>query len=332
MPGRVAGGDACHRRVAAVLAVGQRERRLESRQSLDRRVAARAFVDVDHRLAALGVADRDRRHLGVEAAGIDRGDRLLVARQRERVLVLAAHGVADRDALGVRAHVAVLDRAPQAVVHGRVDELAVAEAVAEAAPWRNRYGAWFIDSMPPATTSSASPGADLGGGQHDRLEPRAADAIDRRGRRAVRQTGLERRLAGRCLADARLEDLAHQDFVDGGRRGSRPGPLNGRADRDAAEVRRGNRAQRSAELADRGARGADEIDVAVRPGIVRNHWPNLHLDPVRPPRASRGGRRARRAAVSFRGARAGRCRSRGRSSGRGGRRRPALRARAAAAM
>ena len=75
---------------AAVLAVGQRECGLQAGERLDRRVAARAFVDGDDRLAALGVADGHGRHLGVEPAGIDGGDRLLVARQREGVLVLAA--------------------------------------------------------------------------------------------------------------------------------------------------------------------------------------------------------------------------------------------------
>ena len=95
-------------------------------------VAPRALVDGDDRLAALRVADGDRRHLGVEPPGVDGGDRLLVAGERERVLVLAADVVRDRDALGVGAHVAVLDGAPQAVVDGRVDQLPVAEAKAEA--------------------------------------------------------------------------------------------------------------------------------------------------------------------------------------------------------
>ena len=173
---------------------------------------------------------------------------------------------------------------------GRVDELAVAEAKPNRAPG-TRYGAWFIDSMPPATTSSASPGADLRGREHDRLEPGAADAVDRRGRGAVRQTGHQRRLAGRRLTDAGLEDLAHQDFVDGGRRGLETGPLDRRANGDAAQVRCGNRAQRSAELADRRARGGDEIDVAVGAGIVLDHGPNLHLDPVRLPRQPSPGER-----------------------------------------
>jgi hypothetical protein len=54
------------------------------------------------------------------------------------------------------AHVTVLDGAPQAVVDGGVDERRVAQTGPKRAPGR-RYGAVFIDSIPPATTRSASP-------------------------------------------------------------------------------------------------------------------------------------------------------------------------------
>ena len=51
-PGRVAGRDRADRRGAAVLAVGQRERRLEPCERLHRGVAARPLVDGHDRLAA----------------------------------------------------------------------------------------------------------------------------------------------------------------------------------------------------------------------------------------------------------------------------------------
>ena len=70
---------------------------------------------------------------------------------------LAADVVLDRDALGVGAHVAVLDRAPQAVVDGRVDERRRRRGGSRSGRPGRRYGAPFIDSMPPATTTSASP-------------------------------------------------------------------------------------------------------------------------------------------------------------------------------
>ncbi|MEA2578727.1 MAG: acetyl-CoA C-acetyltransferase, partial [Chloroflexota bacterium] len=126
--------DGAFGRVAAVLAIWQREGRLQPGKRLGRGVAAGALVGGHDGLAALAVADRDWRHLRIETAGVDGGDRLLVAAQGERVLVLATDVLLDCDALGVGAHVAVLDGAPQAVIDGRVDELGVPEPQAEVAP------------------------------------------------------------------------------------------------------------------------------------------------------------------------------------------------------
>ena len=148
------------------------------------------------------------------------------------------HVVLDRDALGVGAHVAVLDRAPQAVVDGRVDERPVAEAVAEARVRQevrravHRFHAAGDDDL-------GITGLDLGRGQHDRLETRAADPVDGRRRGRVREPGLQRRLASRRLADASLEDLAHQDVVDPSGRRVEPGALDRGADGDPAELDRG---------------------------------------------------------------------------------------------
>ena len=127
----VARGYRAQRGGTAILAFGQRERRLEAGQRLHRRIAARAFVDGDDGLLALCVADGDGRHLGVEPAGIDGRDRLLMAGERERVLILAADVVRDGDPFRVGTHVAVLDGTPQAVVDGRVDQLPVAETKTE---------------------------------------------------------------------------------------------------------------------------------------------------------------------------------------------------------
>ena len=108
-------------------------------------------------------------------------------------------------------------------------------------------------------------GPDLGGREHDRLEPGSADPVDRRRRRRVGQPRGECRLAGRCLADSALQHLAHQDLVDR-RAVGQPGPLHRRPDRDPAERRRRRVRQDPAELADRRPRRADEEDLAVPAG------------------------------------------------------------------
>ena len=92
-----------------------------------------------------------------EAAVLDGVGGPLVRRGGELVLRLAADR-AGGVALGAEAHQAGVEGAPQAVGDDRVAQLgvAVAEAGAGAAA---RYGALVIDSMPPATTMSASPAA-----------------------------------------------------------------------------------------------------------------------------------------------------------------------------
>ena len=162
-----------------------------------------------------------------EPAGVHRGDRLLVARERERVLVLAAHVVADRDALGVRAHVAVLDGAPQAVADGRVHDLGVAQAVAEAGAGQQvRRAVHRLHAAGDGELGVAGP--DLRGGQHDRLQAGAADAVDGRGGRRVGESGAQDRLASGRLAGTALEDLAHEHVVEGGRRPARARPARRR--------------------------------------------------------------------------------------------------------
>ena len=202
-------------RVAAILTLGQRKDRLESGEGLDRRVAPGALVDADDGLAALRVADGHRRELGVETPRVHGRDRIHVTAQRELVLVLAADLVGDRHALGVGAHVALLDGAPQRVVHGRVDDRPVAKAIAEAGLGQEIRRA--VHALHAAGDDHVGvTGPDLGGAEHDRLEARAADLVDRRRARRHRQPAEEGRLAGGRLAGAGLDDLAHEDLVDRG--------------------------------------------------------------------------------------------------------------------
>ena len=75
-------------------------------------------------------------------------------------------------------------------------------------------GAWVIDSMPPATTMSASPGLDHLVGQVDGVEARQAHLVDGGGGHGHRDAGVDGGLAGGDLAGAGLEHLAHEDVVD----------------------------------------------------------------------------------------------------------------------
>ena len=195
------------------LGFGQVEGRSEPGEGFGGRVAPGALVDRDRGLPALGVADDDRRDLRLEPAGVDGRDRPPMALERKGVLIDPAHVVVGGDALGMSAHVAVLDRAPQPVEDGGVLYDPVAEAVAEARVRQEiRREIHALHATGDGDVRIAR--ADLGGGQHDRLQPGAADPVDRRGAGRHGQAGAQGRLAGGRLADARLEDLAHEDLVD----------------------------------------------------------------------------------------------------------------------
>ena len=266
MPGCVAGGDgAGQARVAEERRVGVEsfrdvEGRAEPREGVERAVAARVLVDGDRRFAALGVLRRHRDELVVEPAGVDRGNRLLLRGERERILVLPADVLLDRDAFGVRAHVAVVDGAPQAVHDGRVAEHAVAEAIPEARPVQQERAHVHVLHAARYDDFGVT-GLDLGGGEHDRLHAGTADAVDRGGAGRDGQAGCEGRLARRRLPDTRLEHLAHQDVVDACAL-RQAGALDGRPDGDAAKLGGRGVDECAAELADRRPRRADQEHLA----------------------------------------------------------------------
>ena len=78
-------------------------------------------------------------------------------------------------------------------------------------------------------------GLDRLGGEHHRLEPRAADLVDGERRDGCREAGVDQRLARRGLARAALHHLAHDHFVDRGR--VDPGAADRLADDHGAELR-----------------------------------------------------------------------------------------------
>ncbi len=246
--GRVAGGDRS--------AVGL-EGRLQLRQRLGAGVGAWSLVGRDHGVALLA-GDGDRHDLLVEAACLLGGDRALVRSEGERVLRFAADVVLGSDALGVHAHVHVAGRAPQAVVDGRVDDGAVAEPVA-GARLRQQVGRHVHALHAAGHDEVGVAGTNGRCAHHHRLQPGAADLVDGRGADALRQAGPQGSLAGRRLADARLEDLAHDRLVDILR--GDPSALHGGADGSGAQLdgRRGG--QPATELADRRPGGGENVDV-----------------------------------------------------------------------
>jgi hypothetical protein len=93
-------------------------------------------------------------------------------------------------------------------------------------------------------------------GQRDGVQTGQTDLVDRDGRDVHRDAGLDRRLPGRNLADARLQHLAHDHVLDVGP--GQAGPLDGAADRDPAQLGRRDRGERTVEAADRGSGPGDD--------------------------------------------------------------------------
>ena len=71
------------------------------------------------------------------------------------------------------------------------------------------------------------------GREHDRLEPGAADLVDRDALHLLGQAGLDGRLLGRILAVAQRQDLAHDGLVDLFR--GKAGPLHGFRDHETTQ-------------------------------------------------------------------------------------------------
>ena len=100
------------------------------------------------------------------------------------------------------------------------------------------------------------PGLDRLGGEHDRLEARAAHLIDGERRNGGRQAGLDERLAGGRLAGAALNHLAEDDFFD--RAGVDAGPDHRVTNDHGAELGRGEGGKTAEIPPDGGAYGGED--------------------------------------------------------------------------
>ena len=110
----------------------------------------------------------------------------------------------------------VLYGAPQAVVHHRINQLGVAQAIAE--PGLGQQIGRHVHVFHAAgNVEIPVAGADGAGCQHHGLQARATYFVDGQGADAGRKAAGEGGLAGRGLAFARLHHVAHDHFVDGRR-------------------------------------------------------------------------------------------------------------------
>ena len=176
-----------------------------------------------------------------------------MARERECVLILAGHARLLRTVLRQVPHVGVRERVPQAVVDHPVDELAVPRLDAGAHPEDvvRRVG----HRLHPADHTLRVARLDRLGGEHDGLEPRAADLVDGERRNGPGKTGVDRRLARGRLAHASLQHVSHDHFFHRG--GIDRGATHRLPNHEGAEPRRGQRRQPAQVLADRGAAGGE---------------------------------------------------------------------------
>ena len=143
----------------------------------------------------------------------------------------------------------------QAVDQIRVFELVLAEREARAETarevWRVRHG------LHPARNDEARlTRSDLRRREHDRLQARPADLVDRRARDGVRYPCAKAGLPRRLLTHACLHHVSHEHFVD--LFCLHACPLERAPDRDGPELRGGQRRQAAEEGADRSPGSAED--------------------------------------------------------------------------
>ena len=196
--------DRC-RAVARLRRVAGRHRtrdvkcRLQLGERLERRIPPRPFVHAEDRRRASAVDTNLERHdLVLEPAGVDSGDGLLVAGERERVLFLAGH---------CRLPGVVLGHEPRREVDVRVgihQHRIGRDLVPSHRHEAHRLGSARDDDV-------GEPGHDSLCAVRDRLQPGRAESIDRQGGRRHRHAGAE---AGDSCHVQALLGLRHRAAED----------------------------------------------------------------------------------------------------------------------
>ena len=121
------------------------------------------------------------------------------------------------------------------------------------------YGVLLMDSMPPATTTSASPSRTACAASITALSPEPHTLLIVSAPTVVGQPGLERGLARGRLTQAGRHDVAQDALVD--LRRVQPGARDGFADGDRAQLGSGERLEHAQELAGGRARCAQDDGV-----------------------------------------------------------------------
>ena len=140
-----------------------------------------------------------------------------VAEHGEAVLILAADGIEFGNGLGGDAHVVAVENLVEGVVDHQVIDLADpgefhAVAPAGLGQGHGHHAHVFLTAGQHHLCLS---GHDRLGAKRDGLEAGAADLVDGEGGGFLGDSGLDHGLAGRVLALAGLEDVAHDDLING---------------------------------------------------------------------------------------------------------------------
>src|SRR6266404_1871946 len=224
------------------------ESRLQSRQRFNRSVLAGSLVGFDDQRRALLLRDLDRDDFAIEATLFNRSQRLAMRVYRVLILFLSADVIPVLDYLPGAAHMPVVERAPQAVLDHGIDQLAVAEPVALARSLLQvrRVGHRLHSTRDRDVNLADSYGI---GRQHHSFQPGAANLVDCKRGHTVRSARSQRHLPGRILPVARLNDVAHYDFIDNGSIDA--GPLDCSPSGDHSQINRAEIPERPKKLSHR---------------------------------------------------------------------------------
>ena len=193
----------------------------------------------------------------IELAGLLGGFALLLAPRGELILHLAGDAVFLGNVLSGDAHVIIVERIPKAVLDHDVNKLAIVHSVAKAR-LGHRIGrsAHVLHAANDHHVRFAC--LNHRSSHVDDLQAGTAYVVDGECGNLHRNAGFHGRLAGRTLAEAGLQDVAHQHFIH--ILGLNARAADGFLDHDCAKLNSGRIRQRTAKFAQCRAARASQYD------------------------------------------------------------------------